>query len=360
MYHSLPGAHAGRVPSRSGEDAEVPGVLNDAFGAVAGPMAVRVPFRQFLGDCRTADGVRIAHAVSGRGPVLLKASNGLSHLEFDAGSDSWGHLLAELSSDRSLVRHDRRGCGLSDRDVADVSLDGWVADLEAVVAARGLERFPLLGVSDGALVALAYAARHPHRVSRLILHGAWARPGGRVACHGGMDLRDVAASEALYGRMREVEDRVDLAPMLGRITCPTLLLHASGDPDVPIAQARWLARQLRDAQVIPLDSASHLLQPSERAWGRWLSEVRRFLPGEPEASSPIAELTVRELDVLDLVAQGRDNPTIAATLGLGTKTVRNHVSALYRKLGTSSRGQAVACAREAGFGQTFRPGPDSA
>jgi len=293
--------------------------------------------------------------------VLVKASNGLSHLEFDAGSETWGHLLAELSSDRTLVRHDRRGCGLSERDVAAVSLDGWVADLEAVVAARGLDRFPLLGVSEGALVALAYAARHPHRVNRLVLHGAWARPGARAACpfpggHGAADLRELAVSAALSSRIREVEDGVDLAPLLDRVTCPTLLLHATADPEVPIAEARWLAGQLSDAQVVALDSANHMLQPSEPAWDHWLSEVRRFLPREPDVSSPVARLTAREREILDLLAQGRDNPTIASTLNLGTKTVRNHVSNLYRKLGSATRRQAMASAREAGFGRTFRPG----
>jgi len=336
-------------------------LLGDIFRTFAPPMVVRVPFRQHQAHCRTDDGVRIAHAASGRGPVLVKASNGLSHLEFDAGSKAWGHLLAELSSDRTLVRHDRRGCGLSTRNVAVVSLDAWVTDLEAVVAARGLDRFPLLGISEGALVALAYAARHPQRVSRLVLHGAWGRPGARAGCavpdgDGMADLQELAVSPALSSRMREVEDAADLAPVLGRVMCPTLLLHAAADPRVPIAEARWLADQLRDARVVGLDSDNHLLQPSEPAWDQWLSEVRRFLPGEPDASSPMARLTAREREILDLLAQGRDNPTIASILNLGAKTVRNHVSNLYRKLGSATRGQAVASARDAGFGCTFRPG----
>ena len=343
MFLPLPGHHAGRVPLNRGKDTEAFDLLKNAFGIIAPCTAVRVPFRQHLAHCQTADGVRIAHAVSGRGPVLVKTANGSGHLELDAGSEAWGHLLAELSSDRTLVRHDRRGAGLSDRDVRGVSFDGWVADLEAVVEARGLDRFPLLGVSEGALVALAYAARHPHRVSRLVLHGAWARPGSRA----------VTAS----GALRKVEDAVDLAPMLSRVTCPTLLLHAAADPEVPIAQALWLAEQLHDAHIVALDSANHLLQPSEPSWDRWLLEVRHFLPREPDASSPIARLTARELDILDLLAQGRDNPSIAATLNLGPKTVRNHVSNLNRKLGTATRRLAAASAREAGFGRTFRPGP---
>lgn len=343
----------------AGEDTEALDFLGEALAARA---MVPVPFRQHLAHGRAADGVRIAHAMSGHGPVLVKASNGLSHLEFDAGSGVWGHLLAELSSDRTLVRHDRRGCGLSDWDVPGVSLDGWVADLEAVVTARGLDRFPLLGVSDGALVALAYAARHPGRVSRLVLHGAWARNGGRVAClfpagHGAADLREVATSTALSARMRKVEDAVDLTAQLDRVTCPTLLLHATDDPEVPVAEALWLAARLHDAHLVTLDSANHLLQPNEAAWDRWLLEVRRFLPREPEGSSPFARLTARELDIVDLLAQGRDNAAIARVLDLGIKTVRNHVSNLYRKLGTANRGRTVAIAREAGFGRTFRPGP---
>lgn len=319
------------------------------------------PFRQALGHVRTVDGTRIAHATAGHGPVLVKASNGISHLEFDAHSATWGHLIAELSADHTLVRHDRRGCGLSDWDVPPATFDDWVSDLEAVVDAGGHERFVLIGVSDGAAVALAYAARHPTRVSRLVLHGAWARPGGRCGWPARVDpalddLREVATSAATARHMQRVESAVDLEALLDGVRCPTLLLHASDDPEVPVAEARRLAARLHDAALVVLPGAHHLPQADEAAWAQWLREVRAFLPREPEAWSPIASLTVRERDIVDLMARGCDNAAIAEGLGLGMKTVRNHVSNVYRKLGTGNRLRTVQCAREAGLGTTFRTG----
>lgn len=336
-------------------------VREDAGGAGAPPAARRpAPFRQHLAHCRTADGVRIAHAVAGHGPALVKASNGLSHLELDAASAIWGHAIAELSSDHMLVRHDRRGCGLSAWDVTAPTLADWVTDLEAVVEAHGLERFAMLGISDGAAVALAFAARHPQRVSRLVLHGAWVRPGVRsprmAEADGLADLREAATSAPMAERMRKIEDAVDLTPLLDRVRCPTLLLHAAGDPEVPLTEAEWLVSRLFDARLVPLGSSHHLPQASEAAWPQWLREVRGFLPQEPDASSPLATLTERETAVVDLLTQGRDNTAIAQALGLGMKTVRNHVSNIYRKLGTGNRERTALLAYDAGLGRTFRPG----
>lgn len=123
----------------------------------------------------SADGIRIAYSVSGQGPVMVKAANWLSHLEYDWESLVWKHWLKDLSSNNTLVRYDERGCGLSDRNVDDLSFESWVDDLETVVDAMGLKRFPLLGVSQGGAVAIAYAVRHPEKVSHLILYGAYGR-----------------------------------------------------------------------------------------------------------------------------------------------------------------------------------------
>jgi len=125
--------------------------------------------------CTTADGARIAYATVGQGPPLLKAANWLSHLEFDWRSPIWRHLLAEFARDHTFIRYDERGNGLSDWNLPDLSFDAWVQDLESVVEAAGVDRFPLLGISQGGAVAIAYAARHPERVSHLILYGAYAR-----------------------------------------------------------------------------------------------------------------------------------------------------------------------------------------
>ena len=131
--------------------------------------------RQSLRFCTAPDGTRIAIASIGSGPPLLRAAHWLSHVEHDLESPVWRPWLAELSRGHTYIRYDQRGCGLSDRNVADYSLDAWVGDLEAVVQAMGLRRFPLFGMSQGAAVAIAYAARHPERVTQLVLAGAYAR-----------------------------------------------------------------------------------------------------------------------------------------------------------------------------------------
>jgi pimeloyl-ACP methyl ester carboxylesterase len=130
---------------------------------------------QSIRFCASSDAVRLAYATTGHGPPLVRAAHWLTHLEFDLDSPVWRPWLTELSRERSLVRYDMRNCGLSDRSAEPLSLDAWVADLEAVVDAAGLERFELLGCSQGAAVSIAYAVRHPDRVSALVLYGAYAR-----------------------------------------------------------------------------------------------------------------------------------------------------------------------------------------
>src|SRR5439155_11268333 len=131
--------------------------------------------RQETRFCTTPDNVRIAYAVVGKGPPLVKAANYLSHLEFDWQSPVWRHWLETMSTDSSLIRYDERGNGLSDWNVPDLSFDAWVEDLDSVIEAANLDRFPLLGISQGGAVAIAYAVRHPEKVSHLILYGAYAR-----------------------------------------------------------------------------------------------------------------------------------------------------------------------------------------
>ena len=125
--------------------------------------------------CTTHDGVQIAYAIVGQGPPLVKAANWLSHLEWDWQSPIWRHLLREFSRDQTFIRYDERGNGLSDWNVSDLSFNAWVEDLESVVNAAKVDRFPLLGISQGGAVAIAYAVRHPEKVSHLILYGAYAR-----------------------------------------------------------------------------------------------------------------------------------------------------------------------------------------
>ena len=131
--------------------------------------------RQEIRFCTAADGTRLAYASVGSGPPLVRAAHWITHLDYDWQSPVWHHWLVGLARGRTLIRYDERGCGLSDHDPPEQSLDAWVLDLETVVDDLGLDRFPLLGVSQGGAVAVAYAARHPERVSRLVLYGAYGQ-----------------------------------------------------------------------------------------------------------------------------------------------------------------------------------------
>ena len=157
------------------------------------------PPRQHIAFCRAADGVRLAYAVAGEGPPLVRAANWMTHLGYDIESPVWNHWVRDLSENRQFIRYDERGCGLSDWDATDFTFEDWVADLESVVEALGLERFPLLGVSQGGAVAVAYAARHPERVSRLVLCSAYAR--GRAVRASGEDEKRAAALDLELARV---------------------------------------------------------------------------------------------------------------------------------------------------------------
>ena len=352
--------------------------------------------RQSIRFCTARDGTRIAYATTGNGPPLVKVGNWLTHLEFDLASPVWGHLVETLSREHTVLRYDQRGIGLSDWDTAEVSFDAWVSDLETVVDAAGLERFALLGISQGCPVGIAYAARHPQRVSHLILHGGyargWRRRGGGEAATalaetvvqlaelgwGRNDptyrqfftsqflpagtaeqqqwfneLQRVSASAANAARTMRAWHDIEVTAMLPSITCPTLVLHAGDDRSVPFAEGRLLAGGIAQARFVPLDTPHHLMLRDEPAWARWSEEVRDFLgaPSAAAAADPrFAALTRRERELVELIAQGRDNAQIAALLALSEKTVRNHITSIFAKLGVENRPQAIVLARTAGFG----------
>jgi pimeloyl-ACP methyl ester carboxylesterase len=275
---------------------------------------------QTIRFCSSADGARIAYATVGQGPPLVKAANWLNHLEFDWDSPVWRHWLRELGRDHTLVRYDERGCGLSDWSAGEMSVDAWIRDLEAVVDALELERFPLLGISQGAPIAIAYAVRHPERVSRLVLVGAYAAGRlvraetpearaealldlevGRVAWrHEDDSFRQVFASQFLPGGTREQWDafnrlqrtttstdnvvrfldvfaRIDVRDLLPQVRCPTLVAHARDDLRVPASQARELATQIPEGRLLLLGSRNHVLTSDEPAWRVFLAEAQRFL-----------------------------------------------------------------------------------
>ncbi len=265
-----------------------------------------------------SDGVRIAYATAGQGPPLLKAANWMSHLAHDWANPVWRHWLTALTCRNTLIRYDARGCGLSDPVVSD--FDSWVDDLELVADVAGLDRFPLFGMSQGAAVAVAYAVRHPERVSRLILVGGYAR--GRMAratseaqrreatldielARVGWDnddpsFRQVFTAQFLPSGSREqwtafddlqrrttsapnavafldAFSRIDITHIAGQVSCPTLVVHSRDDRRVPFTQAEELARLIPRSTLLALDSANHLLTADERAWAAFLVEGGAFL-----------------------------------------------------------------------------------
>jgi len=360
-------------------------------------------FSQRIRFCSGSDGVQIAYATSGRGTPLVKAANWLTHLELEPTSLVWRHWVRELSASYALVRYDERCCGLSDWNAENVSFEAWVRDLETVVDAAGLQRFPLLGVSKGGPIAIAYAARHPERVSRLVLYGTYMRgrhgrattpkqaeeaelmvklaelgwdkedpafrqvfamqflPEGTPEQHRSFnEIKRVSASPENAARIMRVSGEVDVRQLAPQVRCPTLVVHARHDRRVPLEDARKLAGTIPGARFVLLESRNHILMESEPAWPRFLAELRAFLAeADPEGPTPVqagafTRLSAREREVVDLIAQGLDNMQIATRLSLSEKTVRNHVHNIFSKLEVQSRAQAIVMARDAGFGQ--RPG----
>lgn len=349
--------------------------------------------------CRTAAGVTLAWARSGQGPPLVKAANWLSHLEHDWSSPVWRPLLERLGRHHTIVRYDERGCGLSDREVDDLSFEAWVEDLEAVVDAAGFERFPLLGVSQGGPIAIAYASRHPERVSRLVLYGTYLRgrlhrspsaetkeeaetlvrlvrmgwgkdvdayrsvfaslfwpDATREQMRAFAELQRVSASAETAARIVEGFDRVDVSHLAPRVDVPTLVLHVEGDARIPFEEGRRTAALIPGATFVPLPGVNHVLTPGDAAFELFVERVEGFLGvGATEVgkrASEVADLTPREREVLDLLCSGLDNQAVAETLSISPKTVRNHVSNVFAKLGVGHRGEAVVRGRELGFGRS--------
>lgn len=284
------------------------------------PEALEV--QQEISFCIAPDGTQIAYASCGSGPALVKAPNWMTHLEFEWGSPIWRHLLDELGRDHTLIRFDQRANGLSDWDVEDVSFDAFVSDLETVVDTLKLERFPLLGISQGCAISIAYAVRHPERVSHLILYGGFARgPYKRgpvekeqaeamltLIRHGwGQDnpafrqmftskfvpegtheqmewfneLQRVSASAENAVRLRDAVCNFEVTDLLAQVSVPTLILHCTGDAVVPFSEGRRLAATIPGAQFVSLEGNNHLILEDEPVWPLLLAEIRNFL----EASS---------------------------------------------------------------------------
>jgi pimeloyl-ACP methyl ester carboxylesterase/DNA-binding CsgD family transcriptional regulator len=351
--------------------------------------------QQQIRFCTSGDGVRLAYAVSGSGPPLLRAPHWITHLEHDDAV--WGHLLEALGRRFTLVRFDQRGCGLSDRGAADISFEAWVRDLESVADAAQLERFPVLGVSQGAAIAVAYAARHPERVSHLILYGGYAQgwtsrnltereretfdtlgklielgwsgrdaslrqvftmqfiPGASMErARAFNELMQLSASTQTALRIYRAFGAVDVRAEAPLVRCPALVMHSTRDLRVPFEAGRSLAGLIPGARFVPLESDNHLLLENEPALRRLLDAVDEFLPRVKGGAATFEGLTAREQAVLEHVAQGLDNAQIAARLELSEKTVRNYLVAILDKLQVETRAQAIVLAREAGLGRDSR------
>lgn len=358
--------------------------------------------RQRIHFCTSSDNARIAYARSGGGPPLVKTAGWLTHLEQEWENPVWHHWLSELSSQHTLVRYDPRGSGLSDRNVDDVDLgmDTWVRDLEAVVDAAGLERFPLLGGCQGGPVAIAYAVRHPKRVSRLILFGSYIRgafsgppdsrqfaeaqalerlievgwghdvpafrqvfssllmPGAPLEqIHALANLERASCSSRTAARFWHAFHSYDVSDVIDEVQAQPLVLHVRGDAMVPFEEGRKLASRLPGARLVTLEGRNHILLEHEPAWRQFLDEVRAFLQDEESAQTwhgqnqGLDQLTAREQQVLELVAQGLDNREIAGQLFISQRTVRNHLTNIFAKLDVTRRAQAIVQAREAGLGR---------
>ncbi len=276
------------------------------------------PLEQRIAFCRAADGVRLAYATVGSGPPIVKTANWLNHLEYDWESPIYRGLFRGLARDHTLIRYDARGNGLSDWDAERIDFDAFVSDLEAVIDAAGLARFPLFCMSQGCAVAIAYAARHPERVSHLILHGGFAvgplrrspeeaertrammhlirtgwgtdnpafrqlftslffPDGGKEVFDSFNELQRVCISPDNAFRIREAVGNIDVRSLLAKVTVPTLVTHSRGDAVVPYEQGRAMASEIPGARFVTLQSKNHALLDTEPAHARLLNEIRSFL-----------------------------------------------------------------------------------
>jgi class 3 adenylate cyclase/alpha-beta hydrolase superfamily lysophospholipase len=289
----------------------------------AGPgvtAANAVDLAQEIRFCSAPDGVQLAYSMIGQGPPLMKTGNWMTHLEFDLESPIWRHLYRGLAKDHTLVRYDPRGNGLSDRTVDEISFDAFVRDLETVVDAAGITRFALLGISQGCAVAIAYAARHPDRVSHLILYGGYALGFNKRARSAAQkeeddalltlmrvgwgkenpafrqiftsqfipgatkeqadwynELQRITVSGEVATRMVEANGDTDVTALLPRVTVPTLVMHAREDGRVPFEAGRRMAAGIPGARFVPLQGRNHLFLESEPAFAQFLEQTRAFL-----------------------------------------------------------------------------------
>ena len=351
-------------------------------------MIAAMKMRQSFRFVTSRDGTRIAVAAIGKGPPLLRSAHWLSHVQYDAESPVWRPWLRALSNRHTYIRYDQRGCGLSDRSPTDISFEAWRDDLDAVAATIEAPRFPILGMSQGGALAIDFALRHPERVSKLILLGAYGRggfkrakteeeraemrllldmirvgwgrdnpafrqvfthlfiPGGTDEQHRWWsDLERITSSAEIAARTLERFFEIDVSESAAALKLPVLVMHARGDARIPFDEGRRLASLIPGARFVPLDSDNHVLLPTEPAWAQFTAELDDFLASPIDDTSAAAAtragLSPAESAVFALLAEGLDNRAISARLCKSEKTVRNQVTAILGKLGVHSRAEAI-------------------
>ncbi len=351
--------------------------------------------KQRIRYVKTRDGVRLAWAEAGSGPILLKAANWLTHLSHEWDSPVWRHWIRFLSGNFRYIRHDERGCGMTDWTVGDLSIERWIEDLEDIAAAADIkEPVTLLGISQGAATCVGFAAKNPELVSKIILYGGYARgpfrrgspekesfyramidlvrigwgsdnpafrqvftsrfiPGGTDEQVGWYnDLCRKTTSPELAAKLLESRTTVEVTHLLEKVKAPTLVLHSREDDIVPFEEGQILAAGIPGAQFVELESKNHVLLESEPAWQQFCDEVLEFtgIKGQAGSEDPaFSSLSPRERDILSLITRGLGNADIADQLNISEKTVRNHVSNVFDKLGVWTRAQAIVFARDRGF-----------
>lgn len=278
-----------------------------------------IPLEQKIQFCTSFDGTEIAYATAGSGPPLVRAPNWMTHLEHDWQSPIWRHILAEFCHDHTLVRFDQRANGLSDWEVDEVSFEAFVNDLSAVIDAAGLERFPLIGISQGCASSIAYAVANPKKVSKLILYAGYGRGNEKrgsasskeqavamrtlIKTGWGQDnpvFRQMFSSNFMPGatteqwawfndlqrqcangenaaRIREANDNIDVTELLPQVTCPTLVMHCRGDAVAPFSEGRRMASMIPNARFVPFEGVNHIILEDEPAWPLFVEELRNFL-----------------------------------------------------------------------------------
>jgi pimeloyl-ACP methyl ester carboxylesterase/DNA-binding CsgD family transcriptional regulator len=350
--------------------------------------------RQRVQYARASDGTQLAWAESGSGPVVVKAANWLTHLEYEWESPVWRHWIRFFSEHCRFVRFDERGCGMSEWKSGPLTIEQWADDLETIIdAARPGEPVTLLGISQGTATCIAYAIKHPERVARMIFYGGYARgkylqgnpdvareyravievarigwgsdnpafrqlftsrfipDGTHEQVQWFNELCRKTASADIAAQLMESRAVIDVSHLLGAVRTPTLVLHARDDKAIPFDEGRLLAAGIPGAQFVELDSRNHILLEHEPAWQRFREAVLEFMETDTAGGgeSVFASLSTRERQILGLITEGLSNTDIAERLAISEKTVRNHTSNIFDKLGVWSRAQAIVFARDHGF-----------